>query len=135
MRKIIGTIALAAAAMAMVLPAHAATKSKKLICAASEAQECTPNGDCRRVPPGAINLPPMWDVDLESKKVSAVTMEGPGRSEDIEGVQDGEQRVLLHGVQGDQAWSAVISRETGAFTTTISAGDNGFVVFGVCAPR
>ena len=77
----------------------------------------------------------MWDVDLEKKQVAAVTMDGPGRSEDIEGVQDGEDRILLHGVQGEQAWSAVISRESGAFTTTISAGDNGFVVFGVCAPR
>ena len=115
--------------------AMAGTKSKQFICSANEVQECSPVEGCKRSSPGAINLPPMWHVDIANKKLAAITMEGTGRSEDIEGVKEADKELYLYGLQGEQSWSAVVSRETGAFTTTISVDGNGFVIFGVCAPK
>ena len=63
------------------------------------------------------------------------TMTDKGRKETIEGVKVTDKHVFLHGRQDEEAWSAVISLESGVLTGSISAVGTVFVLFGNCAPK
>ena len=115
--------------------AVAQSADKVFICAFNEVRECKPFGDCKRVSPKDANLAPIVMLDLEKKELVSISMGDPNREELIGGIKSTDDAVYLHGQQGKEAWSAVISLKTGSMTANISVEDLGFVVFGNCAPK
>ena len=118
------------------IPAFAQNKPAKvtsLICSLGEAQECLPFSGCKRVRPADINVSSMTVVDLEKKELTS--MVDQGRKESIEGINETEQAIFLHGQQDERSWSASISKQSGIVAASVNAIGRSFALFGQCAPK
>jgi hypothetical protein len=102
--------------------------SKPMLCAVTEALECSYQGDCVRETPEEINIPPFVVVDVKAKTLSEYRGE---RKSAVQTVFEKDGDVVLQGYER-RAWSAVISKETGRLSVTATAPDTGFVLFGIC---
>lgn len=102
--------------------------SGPVLCALTEAMECSAESECAQVQPEDLNLPPFVVVDVKGKKLS----EHHGkRSSPIQTVNERNGAVYLQGFE-QRAWGIAISKETGRMTAS-AAGDQGaFVIFGAC---
>lgn len=121
---------LAALGLAMPAAAHAAgvNGSKPMLCAVTEALECSYEGDCARETPEDINIPPFVVVDVKAKTLSEYRGE---RKSPVQTVFEKDGHVVLQGYE-KRAWSMAISKDTGRLSVTATAPDTGFVIFGIC---
>jgi hypothetical protein len=120
------------AVLGLVAPAAASAAgldgSKPMLCAVTEALECSYQGDCARETPEDINIPPFIVVDVKAKTLSEYRGE---RKSPVQNVFEKEGDVVLQGYE-QRAWSMVISKETGKLSVTASGPETGFVIFGIC---
>lgn len=105
------------------------------ICAINEVEECRLNEACKRATPEDVNLAPIMVLDIAKKELVSASMTDKGRKETIEGLKVTDKHIFLHGLQDEEAWSTVISLESGVLTGSISAVGTVFVLFGNCAPK
>ena len=103
--------------------------STPLLCVPTLVSECRVEGDCRRVTPESVNLPPFFKVDVKGQKVHS---EETGRASPFTTVERLGGNMILQGAQAGRGWAMTISEETGKMTVAISSGGEGWIVFGTC---
>jgi len=116
-------------------PAGAAGKydgSVPMICAALMVTECGADGKCQYRTAENVNLPSLFRVDAKAMKVRNLEAE-KGRESPIGTLGHANGVLLLQGADGDRGWTVVIHEESGKMSGTVSAHDEGFVIFGQCA--
>jgi hypothetical protein len=113
----------------------AVSATNTYICTINEVEECRVNEACKRATPEDVNLAPIMVLDIAKKELVSASMTDKGRKETIEGLKVTDKHIFLHGLQDEEAWSTVISLESGVLTGSISAVGTVFVLFGNCAPK
>ena len=101
--------------------------SKTLICSTIAVSDCDEILGCEQVSPKFVNLPRFLRIDFQNKLIK-----GEDRSTAIQNMSQAEGQIFLQGVQGERAWSVLLSTETGDITGTVTGDGFGFVVFGAC---
>jgi hypothetical protein len=102
--------------------------SAPLTCTPVAAYSCEPGKACSRVEPES-DPPRVMTIDVTHKSVEA-----PYRAELLpiaNSVLNNEQ-LQLQGTADKFAWSAIVRRETGKVTITISDRLGAYVIFGQC---
>jgi hypothetical protein len=109
--------------------------SNSLLCYALSAARCELDGACTPKEPWQLNLPDFLKLDLTAKKALTTEASGSLKETPIRTVERGTSgTILLQGMQGDRAFSWLISEATGEGTLTVSASGAGLTVFTVCTP-
>ena len=123
-------------AMGVVSPSTARSAglhgSAPMLCAMIGATECDRVGGCEPVDLASAGLPPFIRVTVGQKLLEAT--DGSGRKSAIGSATllKDQERLVVQGVDGGRAWSAVIGQRAGELTATIVDHDGGFVVSGAC---
>lgn len=105
-----------------------------ILCAASLATVCTPDGDCVSAPPWNWNIPGFIEIDLKAKMMKTTQASGENRSTPIRTLERADGFILLQGMEQGRAFSFQINEETGL--TSVAVARDGVVVsvFGACTP-
>jgi len=109
--------------------------SDSLLCYGLTAARCELAEEaCQIKTPWSLNLPDFLKIDIKAKR--AVTTEASGnlRETPIRTVERTNGIILLQGVQGDRAFSWLITEATGEGTLTVSSPAAGLTVFTICTP-
>mgnify|MGYP003573373435 CR=1 FL=1 len=106
--------------------------SEKLLCAPTDATECSGAGECGRVTVEEINIPKWITVDFKKKELSGTDSDGEAETTAIENVRTAEGQTILQGAENGRAWSMTINQMTGDMTAAVAGNGTGFVLFGVC---
>ncbi len=101
---------------------------KRMLCAFTEAIECSPEDDCSRGSVESLNIPPFIEIDPKKKLMQEHKGE---RKSTVTTVTERDGHVVLQGYE-NRAFSVSISKESGRLTATASGPEAGFVLFGVC---
>lgn len=111
--------------------------SSPLLCALSEAMECSPTQDCQRIHPEEVGAPDFFLVDVAAKTVQGLG--GGGRKSAIRSVTMVDGKIVLQGaedgvegVRDGLGWSAAITQDQGRLVLSASGEGVAFVVFGAC---
>ena len=133
MKRIIipGVFAIVALVSAAAALADDLDGNNLILCANSQVQTCTRNGECIFSPPEAIDLTPFVEIEFKQNQISDTLDKEGERKTTIEHKKITDNEIILQGYQ-TYAWSLVISRITGNMTFTVSGDDEGFVIFGSC---
>lgn len=111
------------------------TGSDSLLCYAHTAARCeVEEGTCAVKTPWQLNLPDFLKLDLRAKRAETTEASGEVRQTPIRTVERSNGMILLQGVQGERAFSWVITEATGEGTLTVSTTAAGLTVFTVCTP-
>ncbi len=103
-----------------------------LICATTEAFDCSPNIDCAGNAPEAIDLPRFIRLDFAAKRAYTRRQNDDERTATIASQTVDSGMLILQGIQNAHAWSLLIAQTTGLMTLSVSGNSVGFVVFGAC---
>ena len=111
--------------------------TKPLVCAAMYSSECSAEAqECLGGAPWLINFPAFVEVDFKFKTLSTTHHHSVERVSDIDAINHLPGGLMsVQGVDGDYAWSVLVSETTGSMTLSVSGEDVGFVVFGACTVR
>lgn len=112
----------------MLLPAQAGAI---YACAVAEVFECTAVAGCKRVPGSQADLPPMVTLNVKERKLFSGLFGGDGLLASGDVYQD-EKVLILHGRQALQTWTAVVSKDTGAMSGSVSQLGKTYAQFGHC---
>ena len=107
----------------------------EFICAAAEAIACAQDEQCIRGSAESVNLPLLLRVNLKEKVIMSLREGGEQRSSKIFEVIEGEETVVLFGVDKGSAWNIVIDRSDGRMTLTNATYDAGYIVHGACSAK
>jgi hypothetical protein len=111
------------------------TGSDPLLCYAHSAARCeVEDGTCAVKTPWQLNLPDFLKLDLRAKRAETTEASGEVRTTDLRTVERSNGIILLQGVQGERAFSWLITEATGEGTLTVSTPAAGITVFTVCTP-
>ena len=130
--RIISTLLLYA--LALSASAQGVGDSKRLLCALTEASECSFRHPCLTGGPHLVNIPSFVKIDLQAKLVTASRDEGDDLSSPIVAATTNGNTLVIQGVENERGWNASIDKASGKMTVSVSGSDLGFVVFGACAP-
>lgn len=120
--------ALGVPAILCLLPTPA---SAMYACAVAEVFECTAVAGCKRVSPRQANLPPMVTLNVKEKKLFSGLFGGDAlfAAGDI---HEDEKVLILRGRHGLQTWTAVVDKNSGDMSGSISQLGRTFAQFGHC---
>ena len=104
--------------------------SKLLICATTDAFECTAKGGCARGRAEEIGAPSFFRIDFAARSIV-----GTQRSTPIVRQEKSDGQILLQGSEHENAWSLALDSASGRVSGTLVAGDSAIVIFGGCTPR
>jgi hypothetical protein len=111
------------------------TGSDSLLCYAHSAARCeVEEGTCEVKTPWQLNLPDFLKLNLDAKRAETTEASGEVRTTEVRTVERSNGTILLQGVQGERAFSWLISEATGEGTLTVSSLAAGLTVFTVCTP-
>lgn len=111
------------------------TDSDSLLCYAHSAARCEVEGaTCTVKTPWQLNLPDFIKLNLDAKRAETTEASGEVRQTPIRTVERSNGIILLQGVQGERAFSWLITEATGEGTLTVSSLAAGLTVFTVCTP-
>lgn len=111
-------------------------QEKSYICAINEVFECTAVTGCARISLEDANLAGLMLLDVEKKTLGGIPLTGEVKGDDIEGVTVTDKAIILRGSrENDRAWSAVISKETGAVSAGVSTLDSSLSLLGRCTVK
>jgi hypothetical protein len=117
-----------------ILWADDLTGSNRFVCTSWHAARCTADGICESAPPWKLNIPDFVRLDLGAKVIATTAASSEDRTTHIEGAQRANGVIVLHGQQGERAWSWVINEASGEGTLTISSQGDGVTIFSACTP-
>jgi hypothetical protein len=126
--------ALASMCVSGALLADDVTGSDSLLCYGLTATRCGFSGTCVQAQPWELNLPDFLKLDLDAKRAVTTEASGELRETPIRTIERADGMILLQGVQGERAFSWLITEDTGEGTLTISSPAAGLTVFTVCTP-
>ncbi|HYA76119.1 MAG TPA: hypothetical protein VED83_04350 [Burkholderiaceae bacterium] len=101
--------------------------SKAIICAPTEAMDCSPGAVCARGMPDEIGAPAFIRIDFSKKVVI-----GPKRSTPIIAIEKNDAQILLLGSELGFAWSIAIDQQDGRMSATLTDHEGAYVLFGPC---
>ena len=135
-RKVRGSgLALTTLLFCGAVAADDVTGSNSLLCYALSAARCDVDSTCELKEPWQLNLPDFLKLDLKAKQAVTTKASGALRETQIRTVERGTGgTILLQGVQGDRAFSWLITEATGEGTLTVASAAAGLTVFTVCTP-
>jgi hypothetical protein len=110
------------------------TGSDSLLCYALSAARCELDGPCELKEPWDLNLPDFVKLDLKAKRAATTEASGSLRETPLRTVERSDGTILLQGVQGERAFSWLITEASGEGTLTVSSPVAGLTVFTVCTP-
>ena len=136
MKKRLWTLSVAAALLALALPAAADDLAGQqfLLCAAVQATLCTSDGECTTEPPWNLNIPQFVEVNLVDKMLSTTKASGENRTTPIRTLLREGGQIFLQGVEGGRAFSFVIEEKTGMASIAVAREGKTVSVFGACTP-
>lgn len=110
------------------MPANA---NPAYVCAVAEVFECTAVAGCKRVPGSQANLPPMVTLNVKEKNLFSGLFGGEGllTSGDI---YEDEKVLILRGRRALQTWTAVVNKNTGDMSGSVSQLGRTYAQFGHC---
>jgi hypothetical protein len=111
-----------------------ASASPAYACSVAEIFECTAVAGCARVSAAQANLPPFVTLKVKEKALFSGLFGGQGLFSSGDVYED--QRVLiLHGRHELLTWTAVVNKDTGDMSMSISQLGKTFSQFGSCTPQ
>ena len=109
--------------------------SSSLLCHGLSAARCEfETGMCSVKLPWQLNLPDFLKVDLDAKRTETTAASGQQRQTPIRTVERANGLIVLQGIEGERAFSWLITEATGEGTMTMSSPAAGLTVFTVCTP-
>ncbi len=134
--KSIPRICLALLFLLATCPAVALDKSKPLLCAIIDVNECVDGAGCREVLPEDVDVPSFFWINLKKEEIGTSK---DGETEQIDHVEDVEGRIVLQGADAGSAdladgsgWTISIEDDTGRMTSTAITRQAAVVIFGSC---
>jgi hypothetical protein len=114
-------------------------RSKPMLCAMSEAFDCTRGKACERVDPSEIGAPRFFMIDLAQQVAQGVGANARDRKSPIRTVDTVGPLLVLQGMDGAVegqrgaiGWTASISSNGGGMVLTAAAEGGALTVFGDC---
>jgi hypothetical protein len=108
--------------------------SNSLLCYGLSAARCEIGEACTAVAPWQLNLPDFVKLDLRGKLIQTTAASAEQRETPLQNVQRNNGTILLQGVQGERAFSWLISETSGEGTLSVAGHGQGVTVFTVCTP-
>lgn len=107
--------------------------TKPILCASSEAFDCSGDKDCVETTPEGLSVPDLMRVDPSAKTISALDVGLRDRSSAIGSVQVVESRLVLSGNDGEgRGWTLSIQQDTGDSVLSVTDATTGLIVYGEC---
>jgi hypothetical protein len=108
------------------------TGSDSLLCYGLSAARCETGEACETVEPWRLNLPDFVKLDLRGKRIRTTAGSAEQRETALQTVQRSNGTILLQGVQGERAFSWLITETSGEGTLSVAGHGQGVTVFTVC---
>ena len=116
--------------------------SKPLVCANQQVNECVRGIRCKMVAPMSVNLPNLFNVDVENKVITGKHDHGLDASTPVERVEHLDGKLVLQGaddglpdVRDGTVWSMAIDETSGKMSLIASGDGFAIVAFGACMVR
>ena len=106
--------------------------SDSLLCYGLSAARCEIGEACEAVAPWQLNLPDFVKLDLRAKRIQTTAGSSDQRETPLQTVQRDNGTILIHGSQGERAFSWFISETSGEGTLSVAGHGQGVTVFTVC---
>jgi hypothetical protein len=106
--------------------------SDSLLCYGLSAARCETGEGCEVVEPWKLDLPDFVKLDLRGKRLQTTATSPEQRETPLQTVQREGGRILIHGSQGERAFTWLITETTGEGTLSVAAHGQGVTVFTVC---
>ena len=118
--------------------------SKTMLCALSEAAECSRGKGCASETVDSINLPSLVEVNAKQNTITSKDPTRPVTEADpennlpatgkatIKRQESMSGLLVLQGVDNGRAWSMAINQDTGRMTVSATSDGTGFVIQGAC---
>ena len=121
------------------LPALASCRCRQSASPAFECQlskvfECTADAGCTKTTAQDRDLPATVTLDVKQKNLFSGLFGGEGMLESGDVYED-DKVLILHGRRALQTWTAVVSKETGAYSGSVSQLGKTFAEFGTCTGK
>jgi hypothetical protein len=110
------------------------TGSDSLLCYGLSAARCESGVACEMVEPWRLNLPDFVKLDLRGKRLQTTAASNDERETPLQTVQRDNGTILIHGSQGERAFSWLIMETSGEGTLSVAGHGQGVTVFTVCTP-
>ena len=111
-----------------------ASPSPAYACSVAEIFECTAVAGCARVSAAQANLPPFVTLNVKEKALFSGLFGGQGLFSPGDVYED-PTVLILHGRHGLLTWTAVVAKDTGQMSMSISQLGKTFSQFGQCTPQ
>jgi hypothetical protein len=108
--------------------------SAPTLCALIRTFDCEPGADCQQGAAESVNLPDFIKIDFRGKTISTTGDGDQPKVTTIRHLEQGDDGIILQGLEETRAWSMVIAKKTGRMTATVSGHQVAFAVFGACTP-
>jgi hypothetical protein len=106
--------------------------SDSLLCYGLAATRCELGKACEAVAPWQLNLPDFVKLDLRGKRIHTTAGSAEERETPLQSVQRANSTILIHGAQGERAFSWLIDEVSGDGTLSVAGHGQGVTVFTVC---
>ena len=108
------------------------TGSDSLLCYGLSAARCETGEACQAVEPWRLNIPDFVKLDLQGKRIQTTAGSAEQRETPLQNVQRNNGTILIQGVQGERAFSWLITETSGEGTLSVAGHGQGVTVFTVC---
>jgi hypothetical protein len=116
------------------VPMQAVAAPPAYDCALAEVYECTAVAGCNQVSAQDANLPPTVTLNVKQKNLFSGLF-GAGGLLQSGDVYEDQKVLILHGRRALQTWTAVVAKDTGAFSGSVSQLDRTYAEFGTCTGK
>jgi hypothetical protein len=106
--------------------------SDSLLCYGLSATRCELGKACEALAPWQLNLPDFVKLDLRGKRIQTTAASAEERETPLQSVQRANGTILIHGAQGERAFSWLIDEMSGDGTLSVAGHGQGVTVFTVC---
>jgi hypothetical protein len=101
-----------------------------MACQLADVFECTQAG-CKKATREQADLPAAVTLNVKEKNLFSGVFGGEGLLNSGDVYED-EKVLILHGRKGLQTWTAVVDKNTGAYSGSVSQIGRSFTQFGTC---
>src|SRR5688572_699580 len=106
--------------------------SDSLLCYGLSAARCEIGEPCEALAPWQLKLPDFVKLDLRGKRIHTTAASPEERETPLQSVQRDNGTILIHGAQGERAFSWLIDELSGDGTLSVAGHGQSVTVFTVC---